>query len=92
MPATIQLTLTAEQAAALSFILNNVGGDPATSPRRHISGIADMLLFQGIRAPLASRSGLLHHTANSIYFAEGSDRSPVYLDFLAEVQALEPRP
>lgn len=41
-PDTLKLTLTGEEASALLWVLNKVGGDPAATPRGLIDNIGQI--------------------------------------------------
>ena len=62
VPDVIVLELTPDEAATLKGVTNSIGGDPLTSPRRHMDSISDALLEAGVFAnPVPRRHG-------SIYF------------------------
>lgn len=48
---TYTLTLTADEAETLAAIAYRTGGDPDTSPRKHVASVGAALSAAGVRQP-----------------------------------------
>lgn len=71
---SVTLTLTPEEAYTLVAVLESIGGDPDTSPRRYSNSVCAALRAAGIVSPFAfeDKSKYVERNNFAIYFKDGS--------------------